>query len=56
MGEKHRLLNAWSDNNEINNRDIWILSEIVELFRPGLKARNTQTRDVCFVTKTLKNM
>ena len=31
-----------------------MLSESVELFRKGLEARNTQVRDVCFLTKTLQ--
>ena len=31
--------------------DFWILFKIVELYRPGLKARNTQFCNVCLVKK-----
>ena len=36
--------------------DFWILFKIVELYQPGLKARNTQFCNVYFVIKTLKNI
>ena len=37
-----------------DNRNFHIVSEIVELFRRGLKARNTQIQDVGLSKKTLR--